>query len=260
MRFKQSPNDILKRLGMYEPDDIDLDLIAFDLGAEVKREPLNDCEGHILGTSTKAIITINEASRPERQRFSLGHELGHWVNDRGKNLTYRCTTDDMRQRSMRKQDFRQNKEVRANQFSADLLMPGFIFCRYSKDIVVTAKTVRYLASIFNVSRTSAAIRLVELSDLPCMLVCWDGTGKRRWFVRNDIVPEVIWPNEKILRPSEIFKPTDGIDADADKWIKAAGSEEYTIVESIFSNGFDFFTLIWWKDEAQLQSIDFLNLN
>lgn len=253
MRYKQQPNDILKRLGMYEPEDIDLDLIAFDLGAEVKREPLSDCEGHILGTSTKAIITINEASRLERQRFSLGHELGHWVNDRGKNLTYRCTTDDMRQRSMRQEDFRQNKEVRANQFSAEILMPDFIFNRYTRNLDITTTTVKYLANTFNVSLTSVAIRLVELSDKPCMIICWDKTGQRRWFTRNNIVPENIWPHKRVFHPQEIFKPSDGVEEDADKWISTAESENYTIIESVFSNTYDFLSLIWWKDEEQLVS-------
>ncbi len=251
MRFKQQPNDILKRLGMYEPEDIDLDLIAFDLGAEVKRASLNDCEGNILGTSTKAIITINKISRIERQRFSLGHELGHWVNDRGKNLTYRCTTDDMRQRSMIQEDFRQNKEVRANQFSAELLMPDFIFKRYAENLDIILKTARYLANTFNVSLTSTVIRLVELSERPCMIICWDKMGKRRWFSRNDIIPEKIWPHERIFHPQEVFKLSDGVEVDADKWINLAGSENYTVIESIFSNTYDFLSLIWWKDEEQL---------
>ena len=111
MRFKQQPDDILKELGIYEPEDIDLDLVAYSLNADIKRTALSDCEGNIIGTDVKAIITINNDTDPKRQRFSLGHELGHWVNDRGKNLTYRCDLNDMRQRNVGRKDFRQQREA-----------------------------------------------------------------------------------------------------------------------------------------------------
>lgn len=255
MRFKQQPDDILKRLGIYEPEDIDLDLVAYSLNADVKRAVLSDCEGNIIGTDEKAIITVNNGVDPRRQRFSLGHELGHWVNDRGKNLTYRCDTNDMRQRSMSKNNFRQQKEVRANQFSAELMMPNHIFGRFLNNLDITTDSVNYLANEFNVSRTSAAIRFVEVSRYPCMIVCWDKTGHRRWFSRNPIVPDFIWPHAKIMQPRNVLTPSNGLEVDADKWINNEGSEDYIVVESIFSNGYDFLSLVWWKDESQLNQLN-----
>lgn len=251
MRFKQQPGDILKKLGIYEPEDIDLDLVAYSLNADIKRAILSNCEGNIVGTDEKAIITVNNDVDPRRQRFSLGHELGHWVNDRGKNLTYRCDINDMRQRSMSKENFRQQKEVRANQFSAELMIPGHIIGRYLDNLDITTESVNYIANKFDVSRTSTAIRFVEVSSRPCMIVCWDKAGKRRWFSRNPVVPNCIWPHTRIMRPREAFNLSNGLEVDADKWINNEGSENYSVVESIFSNGYDFLSLIWWKDEDQL---------
>ncbi len=251
MRFKRQPEDILKALGIYEPEDIDLDLIAFSLGAEVKRASLSDCEGNIIGTDTKAIITINNNVNLSRQRFSLGHELGHWINDRRKNLTYRCNTNDMGQFSIKKNNFRQNKEVRANQFSAKLMMPTHICLKYLRKQDITIETAKYLANEFQTSVTSAAIRLIEVSDQPCMLICWASDGKRRWFTRNSIIPDEIWPHERIMNLQNIPINLNGIEAEADKWISSDGAEDYMVVESLFNNGFDYLTLIWWKDESQL---------
>lgn len=251
MRFKRQPDDILKELGIYEPEDIDLDLVAFSLNADIKRTSLSDCEGNIIGTDTKAIITINNDADSRRQRFSLGHELGHWVNDRGKNLTYRCNANDMRQRNMSKDNFRQQKEVRANQFSAELMMPNHIYGGYLNNLDITTDSVNYLAKEFNVSRTSAAIRFIEVCRYPCMIVCWDKSGKRRWFSRNSIVPASIWPHTRIMEPRSTFTLSNGLEVDADKWISNEGAEDYTVVESIFSNGYDFLSLIWWRDEEQL---------
>jgi len=255
MPFKRQPDDILKELGIYEPGDIDLDLVAFSLGAEVKRSPLSYCEGSIIGTDNKAIITINKDARLSRQRFSLGHEIGHWVNDRGKNLTYRCDTNDMRQRVIRKNNFRQNVEVRANQFSAELIMPSYIYRKYLNDRDLTTETVKYVADIFQTSITSSAIRLVEVSNKPCMLVCWGKDGNRRWFKRNTIVPEDIWPYERISRLQGTFVSSNGLEVDADKWINNDGAENFTVLESVFSNGYDHLSLIWWKDETQLTNIN-----
>ncbi len=254
MPFKRQPEDILKELGIYEPDDIDLDFIAFSLGAEVKRSSLFDCEGNIIGTDRKAIITINEDASLTKQRFSLGHEIGHWINDRGKNLTYRCDTHDMRQYYIKKNNFRQNVEVRANQFSARLIMPTYIYQRYLNDLRITFETIKYIADLFHTSLTSTAIRLVEVSSLPCMLVCWRKDGKRLWFKRNTIVPEAIWPHDRIVRLQSTFSFSSGLEVDADKWISTDGSENFTVIESVFSNDYGRFSLIWWKDEAQLINV------
>ncbi|CBL44750.1 Conserved hypothetical protein [gamma proteobacterium HdN1] len=251
MRFKQEPEDILKGLGIYHANDIDLDLIAYSLNAEVKRNALSDCEGHIIGTDTNAIITINSNAPTERQRFSLGHELGHWVNDRNKNLTYRCNVNDMRQRSPAKDNFRQQKEVRANQFSAQLIMPKHIIAPQLNSMAVTFDNVRLIANDFRVSRTSAAIRIVELSPYPCMLICWSKQGTRRWFARSPLVPDNIWPHRTILNPHINFQASNAIEVDADMWIDDIAASDFTLIQSVFSNSYDIFSLLWWKNEGQL---------
>ncbi len=254
MRFMRQPDEILQELGIDDPMEIDLELVAFTLNASVERESLSGCEGQIIGTHSRAIITINNDSTPVRQRFSLGHELGHWVNDRGKNLTYQCSDTDMRQYSAGSSDFKRQKEARANRFSAELLMPSYLFNQHHLESEITGKTVRYLSNLFDVSRTSASIRLVETSERACMLVCWDSLGRRKWFFRSPLLPDSIWPHKIILRPKSIFGDIDKVEVDANKWIDDPDAEDYTLVESQFFNGYDYLTLLWWKDESLLQSI------
>jgi len=255
MKFRRKPEDILQEIGIYQPDDIDLELIAFMLGAEVKFSSLSDCEGYIIGCANKAIITINNDADPRRQRFSLGHELGHWVNDKGKNLTFRCDANDMKQWQLKKNDFRQHKEVRANQFSAELIMPGFLFTPQLANRDINFTSLKSISSEFRSSRTSTAIRIVELTDKPCMLICWASDGRRRWFSRSETLPEGIWPQRRVLRPNQTFASSDGDDVDADKWIEGDMASDHVVVESQFYNGFDWLTLLWWRDESQLLSED-----
>lgn len=253
MRFIRQPDEILQDLGIDVPEDIDLDLISYSLNAEVKYEALSGCEGQIVGTNLRAIITINQDSSPSRQRFSLGHELGHWVNDRGQNLTFRCTNSDMNQHSANQNQFRKQREVRANKFSAELLMPNYLFEPVHKAEPLIEGIVNELSKTFGVSKTSTAIRLVETSDRPCMIACWSKSGSRKWFIRSPILPETIWPHKVVLNPRQVFTESNGLEVDADKWIDEEGAEDYSVIESLFFNGYDYLTLLWWKNESPLVS-------
>ena len=74
---------LLQEYGVSQPEDIDLEAIAFDQGATIKYRRMDSCEARISGHGTTAVISINNTSHPDRQRFSLAHELGHWVQDKG---------------------------------------------------------------------------------------------------------------------------------------------------------------------------------
>src|SRR6267143_3939751 len=84
--------DLLDELGITEPEEIDLEAIAQFTGATVTRELLVGAEAKLVGLDDQAIITVNKTSGITRQRFSIGHELGHWINDRGQ-IDLTCTTE-----------------------------------------------------------------------------------------------------------------------------------------------------------------------
>src|SRR5262249_13952693 len=77
---------VLMQLGILDPRDIDLDAIAWHLGAAVKYRHMDTADGTIVGSSKRAVIAINISTIPTRQRFSLAHELGHWHYHRGRVL------------------------------------------------------------------------------------------------------------------------------------------------------------------------------
>ena len=84
---------LLKDLGVNDPKEIDLEAVAWTLGARVKYRPLDRCEACITGDMERAIITVNSRSPRRRRRFSIGHELGHWQHHRGRILV--CRSDDI---------------------------------------------------------------------------------------------------------------------------------------------------------------------
>lgn len=83
-------------------------------------------------------------------------------------------------------------ERRANRFAADLLLPEFMIRPVVQDCDITFAVVDHLVEQFNTSFTVTAIRLVELSSFPAILVCSE-SARRRWFFRSPLVPHDYWP-------------------------------------------------------------------
>ena len=49
---------LLRELGVTEPEEIDLEAIAFHAGARVRFRMLCGCEAHIVGCNGAAVITV----------------------------------------------------------------------------------------------------------------------------------------------------------------------------------------------------------
>jgi IrrE N-terminal-like domain len=251
------PEEILSTLGITEPDDIDIEAIAWECGATILYEPLTGCEANIIGSGDKAIITVNSKTIPARKRFSSGHELGHWMRDRGqsafgcsKNQLYSSWTGN-------------NPETRANCFASDLLLPIIMFVPLAKDRPITLETVAYLAGVFRMSRTATAMRLVNHGSFPCMLIHYEG-GRRKWFITSGSeIHGSLFPADRPQPHSlaagliaNTFENDKSGDVRADHWFDRDRSEKYYLRESSFKTGSDSVTaLLWWEDEQQLFDVE-----
>lgn len=109
---------LLQEYGVSQPEDIDLEAIAYDQGATIKYRRMDSCEARIIGHGTTAVISINNTSHPDRQRFSLAHELGHWVQDKGA-ISLGCARGDIGPH----RSGLLNAESSANFFASQILMP-----------------------------------------------------------------------------------------------------------------------------------------
>src|SRR5271170_5581974 len=112
---------LLQALGITDPRDIDLEAIAFDQGAVVRRGALDGCEARIVGFGNRAIITVDDRKPRTRQRFSTAHELGHWKYHRGRHLI--CRPDEIIDSGRGSLD----PERVADYYAADLLLPRYLF-------------------------------------------------------------------------------------------------------------------------------------
>ena len=247
---------LLQELGITEPDEIDLEAIAYHVNARVRFRPLDGCEARIIGHGDEAIITVNANSAYRRKRFSIAHELGHWHHHRGKCLA--CRLEEYRPRDAL------SPERAADGYAADLLMPHYLFKPLARQQgKLTFKAVNALADIFRTSRPATAIRLVESDHSPALLVCHGPKG-RKWFTRAPSVPQKWFPQEFLHAESFAFGVQFGGNQDdsipwkigADAWFDRRDADRFEVQEQTMRSGPDeTLTLILINDSTMLEEQD-----
>jgi Zn-dependent peptidase ImmA (M78 family) len=230
----------LMALGITEPGEIDVEVIARSLGAKVKYRPLKSCEARILGQNGHAIITVDSRTKPRRRRFSIGHELGHWHRHRG--LCLKCGSSDIGRQTSDGRRILPTAELQADAYASDLLLPGYIFRPLAGDIErLTLDAVKSLADLFNTSITATAIRALGTNRFPALLVCHSQEGMR-WFRRPPIVPDRWFPRPDLLPDSPTFKMlfNGGLESKhpvtvkASCWFDTSAAERFTVTEQAFT--------------------------
>lgn len=250
-----SPERTLKELGITEPQEIDLEAIAWYLGARIKVSNLDGCEARIIGNHDRAVIRVDRLAQPRRRRFSIAHELGHWRYHRGRMLV--CRSEDIGSYSQKGSSI----ERVADGYAADLLLPRYIFDPIAgQHSRLTFKTVRELADLFDTSLTATAIRLVKSGHSPVVLVCHENTG-RKWFARSPDVPERWFAQDQLDAESYAFDLLFGNGEEqnyprvigADAWFDRPEAQRYEIHEqSVRTADNEILTLLILKDGDMLE--------
>ena len=243
---------LLQELGITEPEEIDLDAIAFHTGARVRYRRFDGCEARIVGSRDRAIITVKVDSSPRRKRFSIAHELGHWHHHRGQCLA--CRAEETRPGGPL------SPERVADGYAGDLLMPKYIFRPLARAYAkLTFKAVAALSDAFRTSQTATAIRLVESDHTPAILVCHGPKG-RRWFTKAPSVPAKWFPQDSLDADSFAFEVLFNTKADdpmprkvgANAWFERRDAERYEIHEQTCRIGPDeILTLLLLSDLRML---------
>ena len=154
---------------------VDVEHIALELGIEVKCEPFEeDLSGVLVKQDGLTVIGVNSRHAITRQRFTIAHEIGHFVLKHEGELFV-----DKTLRNQTAVVWRDGKsslgtfacEVQANQFAAELLMPrDVLIAEVEKRLERRGKSeldqlIRELASSFKVSRQAMEYRLTNLGSL-----------------------------------------------------------------------------------------------
>lgn len=124
-------------------------------------------EGALITNPEKSDGAIfYNVNRPlPRRRFTIGHELGHFLLPWHRQVSFSCTSDDISSRA------NADWEIQANQFSAELLMPRqLVEQRLTANRDPELAHITALSEEFGTSFEMTARRVMELSDYPCAIV------------------------------------------------------------------------------------------
>lgn len=252
----RSPEGLLTELGITDPSEIDVEAIAFHCGAIVRYRSLDGCAARILGAGNKAIITVDASAGVGRKRFSIGHELGHWMRDRGRS-GHLC-----QQRDLRAPWDRSDSESLANAYAAELLMPVFMFKPAAAGREPTFEAVADLSRTFLTSRPATAIRLVQYGTYPSVLVCYGRDGKRRWFTPSRELQGLLWPRDEVSHDTHAFRvlyggasPGRSAETKASEWFTCRGAYRHSVFEhSLKIDTETMLTLLWWKSRESVDAL------
>jgi Zn-dependent peptidase ImmA (M78 family) len=248
-----SAQHLIDKYAISCPEDIDLEAIARCENCKVRYRPIEGSEARLIGVGDNAIITIRSASRPTRRRFSLAHELGHWVGDRG-TIGKLCKREDISAiNASNKIDY---TEVAANKFASELIMPMTFFKASSQELEVSLETTRFLQEVYKSSTMATALRLIDADNVPCALA-YSKEGKIQWMKKSDCVPKRLYYRSTVGADAIASNYNAMIDSPnlndvrSSEWFSAVGSEDYFIKESSTPYWEGVLSLLWWKDESQI---------
>ncbi len=155
-------------LGRYQeraPVDVEALAADFEIGLLRDHELGKDVSGKLvrdsrLGGPSGYVIVVNGKDNRRRQRFTIAHEIGHYVLHR--DLIGEGIVDDALYRGRKfnadHRDFDMGLERQANRFAADLLLPASLVRERHRQMPSPAR----LAEEFDVSEQAMRIRLEEL--------------------------------------------------------------------------------------------------
>ena len=137
------------------------------IGVQLEQADLGeDCSGVLVRRGQSAMIGVHWGHRPNRQRFTIAHELGHFLLHEHGTYVDKATTARFRANEAGSGSIREERE--ANQFAAALLMPAQWvqeeFLKHPFDFGDDA-TLRELCDRFEVSSQAMMWRLKNLGLL-----------------------------------------------------------------------------------------------
>ncbi|MHB1421085.1 MAG: ImmA/IrrE family metallo-endopeptidase [Bacillota bacterium] len=225
-----TPEQLVEKIFRQCPDikaPIPIREIARAVGiVDIKTMSTENVEGMLVADDAKSagVIFFKESSPLGRQRFTIGHELGHFLLlHHGSEQS--CAPDDIKFCSS--SNALKSLEFEANQFSELLLMPEDLVSRAINGSILNMELLKSISGDFEISFEAMANKCSSLSNTPFALIyskdgvvryCWRDRKRFPWWVpfkKNDLLPpssqaiSLSQPEETISSPVEV-DPTEWI--------------------------------------------------
>lgn len=200
---------------------IPVERIAEALGIiEIVGQKTDGFEGALItdAAKTRGSIAYNEASKPERRRFTIGHEFGHFLlpfhGDKAQ-----CAKADMG--VLKSKDPNRAREAEANRFAASLLMPKKLFGRDIRRLgAPETEHIIKLAANYSVSKEAAARRYTDVCDHTCAVI-FSHRGRLRYFCKTENFPFLAIEHDQPLPRNSISASKQSQPGQMSAWSETA---------------------------------------
>lgn len=208
---------------------------------------------------TQGVILYRAGVREERRRFTVAHELGHFLIPSHEG-NRQCTMADLRE--SRRDDVHRRREREANRFAAGLLMPRDWFSRDLDQLGDADVThVQTLAKKYRTSLEATSNRYTDLTPDACAFVfAKDGviryvrptTNFPRLAVRSgDRLPNGCASLRGSSQP--LLVATPWMEVDGSVWLQAHwGSKSPTVLEQTVKQSGGFQISLVFIDAAAIE--------
>lgn len=135
----------------------------------------NGFEGALITDQDKmdGVILCKRGTMPERRRFTICHELGHYLNPWHvpSGAGFECTSVQMLQGDAAKLAGRPKWEAEANAFASELLMPSHLFNADARKIrTLGIEAIQKLAEKYKVSKLACSRKVVAIGQEHCAVL------------------------------------------------------------------------------------------
>ena len=163
MSLERKAEQLLVEAGL-DTVPIPVEQVAAYLGIKVDLAELGeDCSGLLVRSEGRAVIGVNQDHHPNRRRFSIAHEIAHFVLHKGDTYIDKRYLVNFRDRESGSGT--KWEEMAANAFAAALLMPAKqvrdAFKQQPFDLTEDG-VLEMLAKKFKVSTQAMTYRLMKL--------------------------------------------------------------------------------------------------
>jgi Zn-dependent peptidase ImmA (M78 family) len=223
-------------------------------------------EGALLTDTNKktGVILYKAGTRKERRRFTIAHELGHFLLPSHKGNQH-CTAADLRE--TRLDNDHRRREAEANRFAAGLLMPRPWFSRDMDRLGDAEVThVQTLADRYETSLEATANRYIDLTpDICAFVFSKDGTIRYVRPTKNfprlavkagDLLPKECASLRAASEPLRVASPWEELDGSV--WLQSEwGQKSPSVLEQTMrqSNGFQISLLFIHPEQAEDEDDD-----
>jgi Zn-dependent peptidase ImmA (M78 family) len=144
---------------------VDVSMCALSLKIKLNGVDLNDeVSGLFVIKDKMAHVGYNKSHHVHRQRFTIAHEIGHFLLHSRDTFLFVDKEEKILYRDRESSSGEYQKEREANAFAAALLMPKKLLLQHIFDFDNSKgeSLQKYLSEKFNVSETAMTIRLTNL--------------------------------------------------------------------------------------------------